>query len=88
MTPKEAQINDRYKGNSYAAIVQYPERIAPVADHNKIGYQRIIALVKGSGATVLQEYSGINETALTVLMFSANHMSRGVKFGDLSKLLS
>jgi len=88
MTTKEAQINDRYKGHSYVALVQYPDRIAPVADHNKIGYQRIIGFVEESGAKVLQEYHKINMAALEILMFSANHMNRGVKFGNLSKLLS
>ena len=82
---KPAEIQDSYKGNFHGALVKYPGRIAAVCDINILGYERIMQL---SGAKVLQEYHEINMTALEILVFSANHMNRGVKFGDLSKLLS
>ena len=84
---KPAGIDERYKGNWYGALVQYPGRIAPIADR-EWNYQNLMRMARGSGAKVLQEYVEINDLGLEILLFTATHMNRGVNFRDLSKLLS
>ena len=85
---KTAEINERYLGKLYAGIAKYPGRYARVGgDEEEAEFKERLNILERAGGKILQTYQ-VNQLGFDVLEFAVNHMNRGVKFTDLSKLLS
>ncbi len=84
---KQAEIYEKYRGESYATIVKTRGRFALLKKDDEEHYRLVMKIHENAGSKFLQNYQ-VNQMGGDILNFAVTQMNRGVRFGDLSKLLS
>ncbi len=85
---KPAEIKEEYRGKIYAGIAKYPGRYSQIGgNEEEAEFIERLSILEKAGGKIMQTYQ-VNQIGFEMIEFAVEHMNRGTKFGDLSKLLS